>query len=68
MNYYEWSLEYSADADKMSRILDKLKSQHKRASKSEKKMLEAKIREYRSCYRECVEIADTLMQRHRGAA
>ena len=68
MNYYEWSLEYSADADKVSLVLEKLRAQYKRATKSEKKMLEAKIREYRSCYRECVEIADTLMKRHKGAA
>ena len=68
MNYYEWSMEYSAQADKLYDVINKLKAKYKRASKSEKKQLESRIREYRSCYRECVEISNHLMERHRGAA
>lgn len=68
MNYYEWSREYSDYADKMSEVIKKLNAKYKRASKSERKQLEARLREYRSCYRECVEISNILMKRFEGAA
>ncbi|HCA04305.1 MAG TPA: hypothetical protein DEO32_00250 [Ruminococcaceae bacterium] len=68
MNYFEWSQEYSAEADKINKVITTLTVKCKKASRSEKKLLEARIRDYRQCYRECVEISDLLLQRHRGVA
>ena len=68
MNYFEWSTEYEKTALELEAVMDKLKSRRRTASESEKKELSDKITFYRHCRNECRDIANHLMQRHRGAA
>lgn len=68
MNYYEWSQDYLNSADEVARVINKLKKQYRHVSKSERKLLDAKLSEYRRCYRDCLQIAKLLRERHEGAA
>lgn len=68
MNYYEWSQEYYKTADDISVVIDRLKSSRKGASHSAKKDIEQKIAQYRIYYNECIQVANHLMDRHKGVA
>lgn len=68
MNYLAWSMEYINTADEISKVIDKLKKRRKAAPTSVKKELDQKITQYRIYYRECMETAALLRERHRDAA
>lgn len=68
MNYLEWSQEYVDTAEKLGEIILKLRKQRRNSSLSRKKEIDAKLRQYRTCYGECMEIANHLKKRHREAA
>ena len=68
MNYYEWSQEYVQSANQLGNFIHKLKEQRKSASVSQKKELDDKIAYYRTCYHECMDTANLLMQRYEGVA
>ena len=59
MNYLAWSNEYKST---------KLKSERKAASPSCKKELDRKIAKFRVYFRECMETAALLRERHGDAA
>ncbi len=68
MNYFEWSQEYLQTANQLDRVLERLQTERAGASESVKKELSERILFYRSCRRDCLEIADILMDRCRGVA
>ncbi|MEE0872511.1 MAG: hypothetical protein UIH27_03445 [Ruminococcus sp.] len=68
MNYNEWSQEYMESADRIKVIINSLNAQHRRAPKPRQKVLEDKLRMYRSVYRDCLDIARTLRERGGEAA
>ena len=68
MNYYEWSQDYKHDAEMLEKVIKKLKQRCRRASKSERKQLEARLSEYTLCYNDCMRISKHLMDRHKGVA
>ena len=68
MKYNEWSQEYTDSADKLKAVIQSLNAKHRRASKPRKKVLEDKLRMYRVCYRECLDIAQTLRERYGDTA
>ncbi len=68
MNYYEWSREYTDTAEKLNEVILRLKAQRKKSNLSQKKEIDAKLAQYRTCYSECLRTADHLMQRYRGVA
>ena len=68
MDYLKWSNEYKQTASELEAVLARLKRQRARASDSVKKELSDKITLYKGWYKECIEIAHHLMERHRGVA
>ena len=68
MNYLAWSNEYKSTADELAKVIDKLKSERKAASPSCKKELDRKIAKFRVYFRECMETAALLRERHGDAA
>ncbi|SCY05906.1 hypothetical protein SAMN02910441_00720 [Ruminococcus sp. YE282] len=68
MNYFEWSQEYYDTAEKIADIIERLKLRRKSAVLSEKKELDLRITNYKVIYNECMQIANHLLQRHKGVA
>lgn len=68
MNYFEWSKEYFDTASEISEVIERLKAQRKNAGNTEKKEIDIKISKYRSCYYDCMDIANHLLERHKGVA
>ena len=68
MNYLAWSMEYKNTADELAKVIDKLKAQRASASPSAKKELDRKISKFRIYFRECMETASLLRERHSDAA
>lgn len=68
MNYYEWSQDYKHDAEELEKVIKKLKRRCRKASKSEREQLKARISDYRQCYNYCLRISKHLMDRHEGVA
>lgn len=68
MNYFEWSQEYYDTAEKIENTILSLKSKRKSAVFSEKKELDLRISKYREIYNECIQTADLLFERYKGAA
>ncbi len=68
MNYFVWSQEYINTAAELANVIERLKAKRKGLSKYEKKELDSKIAKYKTYYNECIQIADHLLERHKGAA
>ena len=68
MNYLEWSKEYEQTAERLNEVIVRLKRKRSGLSESKKKELDDKIRFYRSCRNDAFEIAQHLLNRHRGVA
>ncbi len=68
MNYFDWSQEYNNTAAELANVIERLKAKRRGLSKVEKKELNIKIAKYKIYYNECVQIADHLLARHKGAA
>ena len=60
--------EYKNTADELAKVIDKLKAQRASASPSVKKELDRKISKFRIYFRECMETASLLRERHSDAA
>jgi len=68
MNYLTWSMEYTQTAEELAKVIEKLKTARTCASPSQKKELDQKLALFRSYYRECIQTAALLKERHRDAA
>ena len=68
MDYLTWSMEYKNTADELAKVINKLKTKRTTASPSCKKELDRKISKYRVYFRECMETAALLRERHSDAA
>ena len=68
MNYFDWSQEYNDTAAELANVIERLKAKRKGLPKVEKKELDIKIAKYKIYYNECIQIADHLLTRHKGAA
>lgn len=66
MDYLEWSKEYTATANEINAVINRLKNMKKSASRSEKNKLDLKITQYKTYYNDCISTANHLMLRHEG--
>lgn len=66
MDYYNWSLEYEDTANEIANVIEKLKSDKKGKTETQRKEIDLKIAAYRTYYNECKLIANHLMARHEG--
>lgn len=60
MNYFEWSEEYSAEAAKIKRNLEKMKQKLRTVSMYERRTLEDNIHRLQLIYYECIHTAAYL--------
>ena len=63
MNYYAWSAEYDAQAEKIREVIERKKKLLKNASKDEYKTISGELIAYRCILRELVETSAHLYQR-----
>lgn len=66
MNYANWYKEYDAEAQRIMKVIEKLKSDRKNSSLVSKRELDNKIAYYRSIYVECLSAANILSVRYGG--
>lgn len=63
-NYLEWSKEYREEAEKMLSVINSIKANT--SACRNKQDLYNKIRKYKECYYECLDIANLLEGRYKG--
>ncbi len=60
MNYFEWSQEYYAEAEKIKRNLSKMKSKLRTVPMNERRTLEENIQKLQTIYYEVMQTAGYL--------